>query len=182
MLAHLAARGRELPGVRDAWLELRELAIQFDPQQWDFAELADHCLDVGKPTTATSEEQPDAAHRHRFSMMDLTLNSVCETCSLSQEHLIECFENNVYTVALIGFLPHFPWLLGLDSRLQLPPNKSTHPRTSRQHCYRRHLCGRLPQPERWMAPAKRMDPQLLTDLQPGDTVGYIMHLAAEFSG
>jgi KipI family sensor histidine kinase inhibitor len=130
LLGNLAKRGRSLPGVRDAWPGLRELAIQYDPQQWDFAELAHHCLDVGEAAAAAIDTATSVtAQRHRLPVIyngdDLV--HVADRLGLSVEQVIALHHGTIYTIGLIGFLPHFPYLLGLDERLQLPrrPNPRT---------------------------------------------------------
>jgi inhibitor of KinA len=40
--------------------------------------------------------------------------------NLSPARVVELHTRPVYTVAMIGFIPHFPYLLGLDRRLETP--------------------------------------------------------------
>jgi KipI family sensor histidine kinase inhibitor len=40
--------------------------------------------------------------------------------NLSSEEVIRLHSKGIYTVAMIGFLPHFPYLLGLDKKLATP--------------------------------------------------------------
>ncbi len=49
---------------------------------------------------------------------------VSNYCKLSVNEVITIHSNSLYTVAMIGFLPGFPYLLGMDERLFVP-RKST---------------------------------------------------------
>lgn len=50
----------------------------------------------------------------------IDLPFIAENCKLSVEEVIKIHTLPVYTVAMIGFTPGFPYLLGLDQRLFLP--------------------------------------------------------------
>ena len=45
-------------------------------------------------------------------------------CQISIDEVIRLHSNSVYTVAMIGFLPGFPYLLGMDERLFVPRKNS----------------------------------------------------------
>ncbi|MEA1919977.1 MAG: carboxyltransferase domain-containing protein, partial [Campylobacterota bacterium] len=45
---------------------------------------------------------------------------LCQTLQLSKEAFIALHANRPYTIAMLGFRPYFPYLLGLDERLHLP--------------------------------------------------------------
>lgn len=49
---------------------------------------------------------------------------VAEYCGISVNEVIDLHTEPVYTVAMVGFLPGFPYLIGLDPKLQVP-RKST---------------------------------------------------------
>jgi len=48
------------------------------------------------------------------------LKRVAKICGVSETQIISRHSAPDYTVAMIGFLPHFPYLLGLDRALQTP--------------------------------------------------------------
>lgn len=48
------------------------------------------------------------------------LEEICRTKNLSENEFIALHTAPVYRVAMIGFLPGFPYLLGLDERLSMP--------------------------------------------------------------
>lgn len=51
-------------------------------------------------------------------------NALCQQKQLSPEQLIELHSSVTYTVAMLGFAPGFPYLIGLDSRLHAPRHAS----------------------------------------------------------
>ena len=54
----------------------------------------------------------------RYKGDDLT--RVAAHCGLTTEDVVALHTRSVYTVAVIGFLPHFPYLVGLDEKLTTP--------------------------------------------------------------
>lgn len=50
----------------------------------------------------------------------IDLSYVANHCKLSVNQVIEIHSSPIYTVAMIGFLPGFPYLLGMDERLFVP--------------------------------------------------------------
>lgn len=50
----------------------------------------------------------------------IDLESVAHSCGMSPEAVIECHTQARYSVAMLGFAPGFPYLIGLDPRLHLP--------------------------------------------------------------
>lgn len=52
------------------------------------------------------------------------LDFVANTCGLEIKEVIRLHAEPIYTVAMIGFLPGFPYMLGLNEKLYLP-RKST---------------------------------------------------------
>lgn len=55
------------------------------------------------------------------------LAHVCHKLKLSKQDFIDLHANRPYTIALLGFRPYFPYLLGLDNKLILPRRET--PRT-----------------------------------------------------
>ena len=55
------------------------------------------------------------------------LESICARAQLDQNEVIECHARAEYRVAMLGFMPGFPYLLGLDPALNAPRRAS--PRT-----------------------------------------------------
>lgn len=55
-------------------------------------------------------------------------DALCQRTHLSPAQLIELHSSVTYTVAMLGFAPGFPYLIGLDSRLHMPRHASPRPR------------------------------------------------------
>ncbi|MCP9768150.1 5-oxoprolinase subunit PxpB [Lacihabitans sp. LS3-19] len=51
------------------------------------------------------------------------LSFISEFTKLSESQIIKIHTDRIYTVAMIGFLPGFPYLLGMDDRLFVPRKK-----------------------------------------------------------
>jgi len=47
------------------------------------------------------------------------MDYICKTLSLSKKECIELHANKPYSIAMLGFRPYFPYLLGLDKKLTL---------------------------------------------------------------
>ncbi len=91
---------------------------------------------------------------------------------LCREEVIALHVNATYTVAMIGFLPHFPYLIGLDKKLHTP--RLDAPRTrvpAGSIAIGGQQTGVYPSesPGGWNI-IGQMDPQLLVSLEPGDRV------------
>ena len=54
----------------------------------------------------------------------LDLGSVCKLTHLSEEEVIKIHSGNIYRVYMIGFLPGFPYMGEMDTRLQVPRRPS----------------------------------------------------------
>lgn len=54
------------------------------------------------------------------SYIGVDLENVAKFCNLEVSEVIKIHSEPIYTVAMIGFLPGFPYLMGLDSRLFIP--------------------------------------------------------------
>ncbi len=56
------------------------------------------------------------------------LIEVAQKCGLAEEEVVQLHSSPVYTVYMLGFLPGFPYIGGLDKRLNMPRRKT--PRTT----------------------------------------------------
>lgn len=115
-------RDAVLPGVRDIVPAYTSLAVHFDPLCTDvdaLIETMNELLTVAQQTHERREVQPT---RHvllvRYDGPDLDRVSKCT--GLSHEQVIACHTRSEYYVAMIGFRPHFPYLIGLDPSLEVP--------------------------------------------------------------
>ncbi len=120
-----AVQARAWPFVRDLVPAFRSVCIHYDPLRlyghgWTpttwCAELAVlQCAPAGAP----------AARLHRLPIcyeagFGLDLDAAAQQLGVTVEALIEQHLAAVYTVAMIGFAPGFPYLEGLPERLRLP--------------------------------------------------------------
>lgn len=110
-------------GVLDVVPAYTELAVHFDPLRVDAFEVRD---EVEKRFTLQSSTEPTDQKLHRFQVRyeGADLVSVAESLQLSVEEVIQRHTAPVYTIAMIGFVPHFPYCLGLDPLLQVPRRAS----------------------------------------------------------
>jgi KipI family sensor histidine kinase inhibitor len=55
------------------------------------------------------------------------IDTVATTLNLSKQELIQRHANRPYTIAMLGFKPYFPYLLGLDQKLFIPRKDTPRP-------------------------------------------------------
>ncbi len=130
---HLAALA--LPGIVELVPAYASLAVVFDPAQWqaDGATPAQHC--VAALTRAFAA--PPAATRESAALVEIPvcyggeygpdLAAAAQRSRIGVEEFIARHAAAEYRVAMLGFAAGFPYLLGLDERLQQPRRAS--PRT-----------------------------------------------------
>ena len=130
---HAAARALATPAIAGL-LELvpayATLAVHYDPMSWRDVSVSRSATDtfVGAITERLSSINSEAwtdqfrivdipvCYNHEFG---LDLSEAANELGLSVEDLIERHCAGSYRVAMLGFAPGFPYLLGLDSRLNL---------------------------------------------------------------
>ena len=104
----------EVSGADGVVVSYRSLALYWD--QIPDGGVEDQLRDV---ELAGGDDPRGAVGRHQFGVRydgeDLT--RVAERSGLSQDEVVSIHSGAVYTVAAVGFLPHFGYLWGLDSRL-----------------------------------------------------------------
>jgi KipI family sensor histidine kinase inhibitor len=174
--------------LRDLVPAYASLAVFFDAQRIDSADPHAHVAGavqglLGASRSAALEEAPameiPVCYGDEFGP-DLT--EAAQLCGISTDELISRHTAAIYTVAMIGFAPGFPYLLGLDESLTLP--RLATPRTrvpagsvaiggAQTGIYPREspggwrLLGRTP---RVLFDAVREPPSLLS---PGDRVRFV---------
>jgi KipI family sensor histidine kinase inhibitor len=134
-LTHAALRALEaaaLPGVRAIAPSYAALCVELDLAESNIAviESAIHAVLAQLPDEAnpaaggTCFELPT-----RYGGADgPDLVAVAELCGLSVAQTIELHAGVEYRVAMIGFLPGFPYLLGLPAALEVPRLATPRPR------------------------------------------------------
>lgn len=130
---HLAALA--LPGIVELVPAYASLAVLFDPAQWqaDGATPAQHCMAALTHAFAT----PPATTAASAALIEIPvcyggehgpdLATAARRSGLPVEEFIARHAAAEYCVAMLGFAAGFPYLLGLDQRLQQPRRAS--PRT-----------------------------------------------------
>lgn len=112
--------------VRDILPTYTSLAVHFAPESPLFSDRAPLRMAIDKATRSE-----DTVEGREF-MIDVTYDGedlayVSARSGLSEEQIIATHCGRPYRIAMLGFRPYFPYLLGLDERLNLPRRKS--PRT-----------------------------------------------------
>lgn len=134
-----AAAGRlracMLPGVTEIAPAYASLLLRFDPCTWDEKGAGSFCHAVQSVlATASEQNEPDP-----FPVREIEipvcyggahgpdLEDVATHAGLDVHQVIERHAAREYTVAMLGFAPGFPYLLGMDRALHTP--RRTTPRT-----------------------------------------------------
>jgi inhibitor of KinA len=119
------------PGFRDLVPTYTALSLHFNP----LAAPVDAMVQTVESVLATIDQpaaDSDPVPESRIQRIPVRyggyyLERLALLKNLSPARVVELHTRPVYTVAMIGFIPHFPYLLGLDSRLEAPRLES--PRT-----------------------------------------------------
>ena len=125
-----------LPGVVDIVPAYATLAVHFDPLAWVDAHggppLA-HVVSAVRAILASPRSVSDEAGRAieipvcYGGALGPDLDALAAHAGLDADEVIARHANAVYRVAMLGFAPGFPYLLGLDPALAMPRRAS--PRT-----------------------------------------------------
>ncbi len=122
VLALDAALARDPPhGLIETVPTYRSLLIQFDPVETDYAALERRLLALCRKL----EPQTIAARRWRVPVLyggdaGIDLGDLAAAHGLSEEDVVRLHSAAVYRVYMIGFMPGFAYLGGLDPRLHRP--------------------------------------------------------------
>jgi KipI family sensor histidine kinase inhibitor len=138
---HAAAkvlRRADLPGITDVAPAYATLLVRFDPFALGIDTLPETVAKTLDPGFRRDDEQKaTAAADDAVCIVEipvcynggfgLDLDAVAEHARLSRDEVIARHAAAEYTVAMLGFAPGFPYLLGLDASLHVPRRVS--PRT-----------------------------------------------------
>lgn len=160
---------RQQAGVSDAWAGLVSLAVVCEGDAPTVEALVHASFSQAEGHTASKHYEC----RCRYDGDDLA--AVAEACALDTAAVVERHAGVHYTVGAVGFLPGFPYLLGLDPALTLPRRAT--PRTRIQPgrvAIADGLCGIYPRisPGGWHLIGSLCDP--IPDCDVGDTVTFII--------
>ena len=162
-------------GVLDTVPAYTSLAIYFDPVNVDMA-----CLQARTEELFIElENEPVVVDQllsesYRFPVVydGEDLGRVASNTGLSYREIVEYHTKPIYTVAMIGFIPHFPYLIGLDARLTTPRLDNPRKRVPvGSVAIGGAQTGIYPtdSPGGWNL-IGRTDPATLTELRPGDSI------------
>lgn len=138
---HAAAqllRDAGLSGVGDIAPAYATLLLQFDPLAWEEDTIQGAIIKKLDPGLGRGDEQKTTASRKpTVRLVEVPvcyggecgpdIEAVADHVGLSRDEVIARHTAAEYTVAMLGFAPGFPYLLGLDPALQVP--RRTTPRT-----------------------------------------------------
>jgi UPF0271 protein len=117
---------RACPGVIDAVVTEERVCVHFDPRHPPPGlERLDQALD--RPPVAKEKEPPrDLVLRVHYDGADL--HEVAAQASRSPEEVVRLHLASVYVVRMMGFLPGFAYLGGLEPQLVIPRRAVPRPR------------------------------------------------------
>lgn len=160
-------------GILDTVPAYASLAVYFDPGSADIPAIIRH---VRRVLSGGGRPEPRLRRARRLVLPvrydGEDLAAVAARADLSERELIELHTRPRYTVAMIGFLPHFPYLIGLDKRLATPRREDPRPRVpAGSVAIGGAQAGIYPRecPGGWNL-IGTTDPRRLGFLRPGDTV------------
>lgn len=174
-------RALEEAGMVDVVPSYCALALYFDPARADRDRLVDRAETLlsrpgGADAPAAGESAPPASIHPLPVLYDgEDLPRVADRAGLSVREVIDLHRRGEYTVAMIGFRPHFPYLIGMDPRLATPRMDS--PRT-RIPAGSVGIAGEqtgvypIESPGGWNI-IGRTNPELLVPIKPGDGIVFL---------
>lgn len=115
-------------GILDIVLGYTELAFYLDTANAEESKITEWVNSLPENLIKASDKTASEPIVFMVKYNGADLDRVAEYCKISVREVIELHSSVVYTVAIVGFLPHFPYLLGLPASLQTPrleaPRKS----------------------------------------------------------
>lgn len=126
-LARLLAR-RALPGVLETVAGYVALTVHYDPLEIDFASIRERVRAlIAEPPGPMSSAPTGRRHVVPVRYDGPDLDEVAARTGLARADVIARHAGREYEVALLGFVPGFAYLAGLDAALVLPRRQT--PRT-----------------------------------------------------
>lgn len=160
------------PNIFDVVPSYNALAIHFDPALVDPHSIA---LQMDDLIRLLPEEIPIGQGRQHTLPVKYTgpdLHLVALHCNLSEAEVVRIHAAGNYHVAMIGFKPHFPYLIGMDHRLSTPRQETPRTRVpAGAVAIGGAQTGVYPcdSPGGWNI-IGMTDPDLLIPVMPGDTI------------
>jgi UPF0271 protein len=117
---------RRVPGVVDAVVTEEHALVTFEPAVPPSRESLAAALEVGLATPDDSDTRPGHVVTVRYDGVDL--EHVARTVGMTTGEVVAAHAAATYRVAILGFLPGFAYLRGLDPRLVIPRRDAPRPR------------------------------------------------------
>lgn len=118
----LAIEQAKLPTVVAMNPTYRSLLVQYDPGKSGYDELLLELRQLESSLESLSLPKPNILEvpTRYGGEQGPDLNFVCEHSGLSEQQVVEIHSAQPYLIYMLGFAPGFPYLGGMDERLQTP--------------------------------------------------------------
>lgn len=119
----------KLENVQDIVPSYLGVTLFYDPHAASYSEMQEQLsgfLSRLDPATATTQSMREHVIRVRYNGPDL--DEVARRTNLSRENVIAIHTARTYRVDLLGFVPGWAYLSGLDQRLELPRRDQPRPK------------------------------------------------------
>jgi KipI family sensor histidine kinase inhibitor len=126
--AYRFLKEHQVAGVLDCVPSYCALAVHFDPLQADADELVPAINGLLERAARERVSGKGVTHRIPVVYDGMDLADLARGKQMTVRDVVRLHSSKTYTVAMIGFRPHFPYLLGLDPRLETPRLASPRPR------------------------------------------------------
>jgi KipI family sensor histidine kinase inhibitor len=164
-------------GILDTVPAYSSIAVYFDPSTADVSGIIKRVRKVLSEASSDVGRRPPRICRGRRFVFPVRydgedLGHVASVTGLTERAVVDLHTGARYTVAMIGFLPHFPYLVGLDRRLATPRRDSPRARVpAGAVAIGGAQAGIYPRdsPGGWNLIGST-DPRRLARLRPGDTI------------
>lgn len=117
----------ELTGIVETWISYHTVAVAYDPGRTSFEKLASHIEALSFETTlnvlSKTQEIPIRYHTNTEDIKALARHT-----GLSVDEIALIHQKPIYLVAMLGFQPGFPFLVGLPKSLHQPRKRVPNPR------------------------------------------------------
>ena len=161
-------------GIHDVVPSYNAVAVHFDPDTSDTAAVIGHVDSLIKALPAQIDLSGGQRHTLPVRYDGPDLPRVAAHCGLPPTQVMQRHTQGTYHVAMIGFRPHFPYLIGLDPRLETPRLPSPRIKVpAGSVAIGGAQTGIYPceSPGGWNIIGSA-DPELLIPVQPGDTIRF----------
>ncbi len=162
--------------IHDIVPSYNAIGLHFDPAKASIERIIEKSENIIKNEILDISNFSDSEKKHIIpvSYNGEDLKRVADLNKITEKDVVKIHTKPNYTVAMVGFLPHFPYLIGLDQRIETP--RLDNPRTKVPKgsvAIGGAQTGIYPSdsPGGWNL-IGNTDPSLLIDIKPGDSVEF----------